>query len=318
MTELWNTLIVHPLINGLVTLYLPFRDFGFAIVFLTLTIRLATYPLFVVQIRSQRAMQEIAPAVAEIKKKYGKDRQRFAEEQMKLYRERGVNPMAGCLPLLVQFPILIGLYSALIQVGCGIGRMFAVPGEECPGLSRADLDTVLYPIIPNPIPPGAELDTAAHWLPWLVDGLARTDPWFILPVLAGATQFMASMMTLPAKAPPVQDPMQRSMQMMVYYFPIITVVIAMNLPSGLALYWVTTTVFQIVQQYLVVGWGKLAVYLPFLERFPSPVERRKRAEAAAIKEEVQARIEEEEEAPAGAAAPAGRGEGRRRRRRRRR
>ena len=223
--------------------------------------------------------------------------------------------------MLVQFPILIGLYSALIQVGCGIGRMFAVGENACPGLTGEDLRSVLYPFIPNPIEAGATLDTAAHWLPWLTGGLAQTDPWFILPVLAGATQFMASMMTLPAKTPPVQDPMQRSMQMMVYYFPVITVVIAINLPSGLALYWVTTTVFQIVQQYIVVGWGKLAVYLPFLQRFPGPAERRKQQEAAAIQQEVRERIgeeedeEEEEEAPAG---PARRGEGRRRRRRRRR
>src|SRR5437762_4769255 len=118
---LWNTLLVHPVMNVTLFAYSIIHDFGLAIVLVTITIRLALYPLYVTQIRSQRAMQEVAPAMEELKKKYGKDRQRFSQEQMKLYSERGVNPAAGCLPLVLQMPLLIALYNSLLQLGCGLG-----------------------------------------------------------------------------------------------------------------------------------------------------------------------------------------------------
>ncbi len=264
----FNLFVVHPLMNGLVGLYLLlFRDLGLAIVVLTVAIRLAVYPLFVTQLRSQRVMQELQPAIAELKRRYKDDRQGFAEAQMKLYRDRGYNPASGCFPMLIQLPILIGLYSALQQVGCGLG-----PPPDCPGLTAAELDSVLYPFVPNPVQAGGHLDLTAHWLPWITDGLAKPEPvpWKVLTLLAGATQLAASLMTLTPKAPATDDPMQRSMQSMVYYFPLVTVWIAWNFPAGLALYWVVTTIFSIVQQYFVSGWGKLGVFLPFLESLPAP------------------------------------------------
>ena len=265
----WNTFLVHPLLNLLIGAYAIFRDFGVAIVLITIAIRLALYPLFVTQIRSQRAMQEVGPALNELKAKYGKDRQRMAEEQMKLYRERGVNPAMGCLPLLIQMPILFAMYAAFIQA---------------PGLTGDQLQTFLWGIIPNPLSPGETLDTTANWLPWITTcpgaggvgqfrGLACNDPLYILPVIAGATQLIASLMAQPVKAPANQDPQAKMMQSMVYYFPIITVVIAASLPAGLAVYWVTTTIFQIFQQYFVTGWGQLPRWLPFLRGVPTPADR---------------------------------------------
>lgn len=291
--DIWNATVINPLINALILLYdVLLRDFGWAIVVLTVALRFLLYPLFVTQLKSQRAMQELSPALAELKKKHKDDRQKFAEEQMRLYRERGVNPASGCLPVLLQFPILIGLYSALSQVGCGLGNF----PPTCPGLTHDQLAQVLYPFVPNPIPPDApRLDTLAAWLPWITDGLAQPEPfpWKILAVLAGASQFVASMMTLPKKQPQTDDPMQRSMQWMVYYFPVITVAFAWSFPAGLALYWVVTTLFSIGQQYYVSGWGKLAAYLPFLEtRLPSPARHAPRplenpAEAAPRRDEQQ-------------------------------
>src|SRR6266511_6390647 len=113
---LWNSLLVHPIMNLTLFAYSFVRDFGVAVILVTILIRLALYPLYVTQIRSQRAMQEVAPAMEELKKKYGKDRQRFSQEQMKLYSERGVNPAAGCLPLVLQMPILFALYAALSEL----------------------------------------------------------------------------------------------------------------------------------------------------------------------------------------------------------
>ncbi|HET8568593.1 MAG TPA: YidC/Oxa1 family membrane protein insertase [Candidatus Limnocylindria bacterium] len=269
MTDLWNTLLVHPLINLLVFTYSVFGDFGLAIVIVTVSIRLLLYPLFVTQIRSQRALQELAPAMNELKQKYGKDRQKLTEEQMKLYRERGYNPAAGCLPLLLQMPILFGFYAAMLQM-CGLGTGLA--GADCPGITREQFETIRWPFLPGNLIP-ERIDLAAHWLPWISGGLGRPDPFFVLPILAGVTQLVSSLMAMPAQQKAPTDPQARMMQTMTYYFPIITVVIAWGLPAGLSLYWVATTVFQIAQQYVVTGWGQLARWLPFLRGVPTPADR---------------------------------------------
>jgi YidC/Oxa1 family membrane protein insertase len=247
----------------------------------TLGIRLALYPLFVTQIRSQRALQEVAPALNELKEKYGKDRERMAKEQMKLYSERGINPAMGCLPLLLQMPILFAMYAAFLQA---------------PHLTGEQVQAFLLPLISNPLGATETLDTAAHWLPWIADcatptgtasGLACHDQLGILPILAGVSQLIASLMAQPTTAPKNVDQQQRMMQSMAYYFPVITVVIAWNLPAGLAVYWVTTTLFQIVQQYFVTGWGQLARWLPFLRSIPTPADREIARQQRAVVAEVE-------------------------------
>src|SRR5258708_793719 len=264
----WNFLLVHPLISLLVGFYDIFHDFGLAIVFLTIAIRLALYPLFVTQIRNQRAMQELAPAMNELKAKYGNDRTRLGQEQMKLYQERGYNPAMGCLPILLQMPLLLAMYAAFTQT---------------PGLDGEHLRGIL---MPPGMGPNAHLDLAAHWLPWITGGLGHEDPLHILPILAGATQLISSVMFQPSVQPKNIDPQQKMMQSMQYYFPLLTVFIAWQLPAGLALYWVTTTVFGIVQQYFVSGWGQLPRFVPFLRNIPSPADRTLAArQQAALEEE---------------------------------
>src|SRR3989454_11709989 len=161
ITELWNTLLVYPLINLLVLAYDAVHDFGLAVVIVTVAIRLALYPLFRTQVRSSRAMQELAPALNDIKKKYGNDRARLQQEQMKLYQERGINPAAGCLPMLIFFPVLFAMYSAFQQVG-------GLAGAE-PLTIQQLRDHVLFPFVPTPpgLGPDDHLDLAAHWLPWV-------------------------------------------------------------------------------------------------------------------------------------------------------
>lgn len=280
----WNAFLVHPLMAVALAAFSLVHDFGLAIILVTVAIRLAVYPLYKTQIRSQRAMAELGPAMNELKAKYGKDRQRFAEEQMKLYKEYGVNPMAGCLPLVLQLPILFALYSALLQLGCGLGG----GGSNCPGLSHDDAQNILgflTSFISNPVPPGGFLDTTAHWLPWLTNGLQHPDPLFILPVAAGLAQLIASVMAMPAKPVASTDPNQRMFQSMAYTFPLMTVVLGAQFPSGLTLYWIATTLFQIVQQYFVSGWGQLPKYLKFLKNIPTPADRElKRGTQEALKE----------------------------------
>jgi YidC/Oxa1 family membrane protein insertase len=270
----WNFLLVHPLVSLLVAAYDLVHDFGFAVVVVTVAIRLLLYPLFKIQIRNQRSMQELAPAMADLKAKYGSDKQRLGQEQMKLYQERGYNPAMGCLPLLLQMPLLLAMYAAF---------QFFVRTPPPDGL---EIGSVIWPFLPNPIAAGQTLDLTAHWLPWLSNGLGHPDPFYILPVLAGATQLISSVMFQPAIPPKNVDQQQKMMQSMQYYFPLITVFIAASVPSGLAVYWVTTTLFGIVQQYFVSGWGQLPRFLPFLRRIPSPADRTLAArQQAALEEE---------------------------------
>src|SRR5713101_8742697 len=316
----WDTFLVHPLMALALVAFSLVHDFGLAIIALTIAIRLAVYPLYVTQIRSQRAMAELGPAMNELKQKYGKDRARFAEEQMKLYKEYGVNPMAGCLPLVLQMPILFALYSALLQLGCGLGG----GGSNCPGLTHDAAESILgflTNIFANPVSAGGTLDTSAHWLPWLTNGLQHPDPLFILPVVAGAAQLVASVMAMPAKPVASTDPNQRMFQSMAYTFPLMTVVLGAQFPSGLTLYWIATTLFQIVQQYFVSGWGQLPKYLKFLKNIPTPADKElRRGTQEALKEarkDMKDKDEEEAEDREPAAAASGARNGGRRRGRRR-
>ena len=283
ITDAWNFILVHPLISLLVAAYDLVHDFGLAIVIVTVLIRLLLYPLFVTQIRNQRAMAELAPAMNELKAKYGNDRQRLSQEQMKLYQERGYNPAMGCLPLLLQMPLLIALYAAFIQA---------------PNLDGNALQGILAPFIPNPLGPDQHLDLTANWLPWLTSLGEKSNPLApdvslperfalaILPLLAGGLQLVSSVMFQPAVQPKNVDQQQKMMQSMSYYFPLLTVYFATQFPAGLAVYWVTTTAFGIVQQYFVSGWGRLPRFLPFLAAIPSPADKTLAArQQAALEEE---------------------------------
>src|SRR5512134_3303134 len=135
---MWNTLIVDPLTNALLLIYnLLGGNFGLAIIVFTIAVRLLTYPLTASQIKSTSALQDMQKSDKwkEIQAKYKDDREKLAQEQMKLYKEMGINPFGSCLPTLIQFPIIIGLYQAII-------RALAVTP-----IQLLDLSTHIYPII---------------------------------------------------------------------------------------------------------------------------------------------------------------------------
>src|SRR3982751_4616834 len=236
--DIWNDVLVYPLLTLLVIAYDFIHDFGLAVVVVTVLIRLALYPLYVRQIRSSRAMQELAPALNDIKKKHGKDRVKLNEEQMKLYRERGVTPAGGCLPMLVFLPVLIAMYSAF---------------QQAPHFDGGALAAIVHrylPFVPVGVPPDAKIDMTAHWLPWIAAlgrDLSQPDPWYILPVVSAATQLVASVMAMPRNPAQTDDPTQRTMQSMTYTFPLLTVVLFKDFPAGVFIYYITTTLFQIVQ-----------------------------------------------------------------------
>ena len=308
ITELWNNFLVYPLLTLLVVAYFFVHDFGIAVVIVTVAIRLLMYPIYVRQIRSSRAMQELAPALNEIKKRYPNDRQRQSQEQMKLYQERGVSPLGGCLPMLIFFPVLIAMYSAFVEA------------PKFDGATLAEIVHRYLPFVQTGVAPDAKIDMTAHWLPWISGTgrtLAESDPFYILPVLSAALQLVASIQALPRNPPQTDDPTQRTMQSMTYTFPLLTIVLFSGFPSGVFVYYITTTIFQIVQQYFVMGWGQLPRWLPFLRNVPTPADREmRRREQAAILEAEQ----DMERAGAGATArrdPANPG-GRRRRKGKRR
>ena len=305
--DIWNDVLVYPLLTLLIIAYDFVHDFGFAVVIVTVLIRLALYPLYVRQIRSSRGLQELAPALNDIKKKYGSDRAKLNEEQMKLYRERGVNPAGGCLPMLVFLPVLIAMYSAF---------------QQAPKFDGAELQEIVHrylPFIQVGIPLDSKIDMTAHWLPWIQAAgrdLSQSDPYFILPVLSGALQLVASVMAMPRNPPKTDDPTQRTMQSMTYTFPLLTIVFFNSFPAGVFIYYITTTLFQIVQQYFVMGWGQLPRWLPFLAGVPTPADHEmQRREQAAVKE---AEADMEAVTPGGQRRESNNGGGRRRRRGRKR
>jgi YidC/Oxa1 family membrane protein insertase len=221
MSELWNLLFYRPILNSLIFLYKTLgSNFGLAIISLTLLTRAALVPLILPALRSARVLQDLQPELDGLKKKYKKDKRRFQEEQLKLYRERGVNPAGGCLPYLLQFLILIALYRVFIH--------FIQTGM---------------------------IDDTQVQMDFLWLNLAKPDPFYILPILAGVSQFaLAKMMgsKRAAKPPKETDDMAVAMQrQMIFVMPVMTVLIATRLPSGLALYWLTTTFFSIGQQYFL-------------------------------------------------------------------
>jgi YidC/Oxa1 family membrane protein insertase len=198
--------------------------------------------------------------MADIRKKYPDQREQYVEMQ-RLYKEYGINPLAGCLPLLVQMPIIYGLYEAM--------RLVLTPSGG--HISLNDINNLIYPFLPKfQVMP----DFMLRWFTvfnshWYIS-LAQPDPTHILPVLAGLATFVQLRMSQARSAQQrssgskQSDMMTQQMQIMSFVMPIITFVIALGFPAGLALYWTTTSVFSMVQQYFVTGWGSLFSLPSFL------------------------------------------------------
>lgn len=246
---MFNTLLYEPLLKVLLFLTnLVQGNFGFAIILLTILIRAALIPLSLPAMRSANKMKSLKPLLDELKKKHAKDKKLLQQKQLELYKEHGVNPAAGCLPTLVQFAILIALYRVFINF-----------------LENNGVDSISFSM-------------NFFWL-----DLSKPDNFYILPVIAGASQLILSKMLMGAREHhskkdlkvkaqkkekdsegSMQDMAEAMQQQMLYVMPVMTVLIALRLPSGLAVYWVTTTLFSLVQQYFVSGAGGLT---PILNKF---------------------------------------------------
>jgi YidC/Oxa1 family membrane protein insertase len=249
---MWNTIILNPMVNVLIWIYsFVFHNFGIAIIIFTILIRLLTYPLTASQLKGQKKMQEMTQSkkYQEIQKKYKDDREKLAQEQMNLYKEMGINPLGSCLPLLIQFPIMIGLYQA-------IALAMASAPVQLLNLSR-NLYTFIH---------GAQLIPINSQFLWMNLGLPEinTPLWapfgFALPIMTiivVVTTYLQSKLMTPAVSPGDQG--GQMSKMMNLYMPILMGWIAYSLSSGLALYFIVSNLLAIGQYALMgqVHWSNL-------------------------------------------------------------
>jgi YidC/Oxa1 family membrane protein insertase len=247
----FDLFLVDPMTNTLIVLARVFAgSFGIAIIVFTVAMRGVTFPLTLRQIRASRAMSVIQPQLQEIQKKH-KDPRRRSEETMKLYKEAGVNP-AGCiLPMLIQFPIWIGLYRTIRLV------MGSTP-ESFIGLSQR-----LYPwtYVRQAVP----LENRFLWL-----NLAQPDTTFLLAIIVGGSAWVQQKMTTPRN---MGDERQQSMNnTMLWMMPLMFGWFTLTVPSGLGLYWCATNLVGIILQYFYMrpaGQTWREVFLPA----PAPARR---------------------------------------------
>jgi YidC/Oxa1 family membrane protein insertase len=230
MSGIFNTTLYQPIFNIFVLLYnfIPGHDVGVVILVITVLVRLALYPLTGSSIKSQRALQELQPKMAAIKKQFADDKQKQTQAIMELYKTNKVNPITSCLPMLIQLPILIALYMVLQD-----------------GLNSKNLTDSLYTFVTNP--------GAINQISLRVFNMA--NPNYVLAILAGAAQYWQAK-TLSRKNPPKEagdgskDEAMMSMmnKQMLYFMPVMTIIIGLRLPAGLTLYWFFSTVFMAIQQ----------------------------------------------------------------------
>ncbi len=239
LIQAFNLILYQPILNALILLYhyLPGQDFGVAIIVLTLLIRALLYPLSRQAIISQKAMTDLQPKIKEIQKKYKKDREGLAKATMNLYKEEKINPFSGCLPFLIQIPILIALFQVFSR---GFGQ---------------DQIGFLYDFVPSPL---------NGFVPSFLGLVNLSQPNFILAIIAGFLQFWQTKMLSPKtkKTGNKKDGQSVFLELfqkqMLYLFPVFTFMILLGFPSALALFWAVTSLFVIGQQHFFLKTKKNA------------------------------------------------------------
>lgn len=232
--EFFYTILYQPLYNLLILIYnlLPGWDVGFAIIALTILIKGLLWPLTSKSLKGQKALQEIQPKIEALKEECADDKEKLAKKMMELYSAEKVNPLSSCLPMLVQLPILITLYRVLM------GGLNDNPAEH------------LYGFVENP-------EVINQMFLGFLD---LSEPSIYLALIAGAFQFAQTKM-LSARRPPKklrkkkgakdEDMLASMNKNMLYFMPVITVVIGASLPGGLTLYWSAVNLISVVQQLVI-------------------------------------------------------------------
>lgn len=236
--------------HWLITLYNVTGNLGLAIIVFTIIIRLLLLPLTIPSLKAmrhqQQAMKKLKPELDKLKKQHKNDKQALQKAQMELYKVHNINPLNGCLPQIVQLVLLMVLYQVFIKF-----------------LAQTNIE-------------GTLIDPTFGWM-----NLAKPDHLYVLPVLAGVTQLFLSLMVAPASETPDKIPndstkkavqvankkeedvaeMAATMQQqMIFILPVMIGFSALRFPAGLALYWTVTTIFSIIQQFVLSGPGGLKTY----------------------------------------------------------
>jgi len=225
----FKTVFYQPLLNGLIFLYniIPLHDLGIAIVLLTILIKLILYPLNQKAISSQAALTKLQPQIKDIQERHKKDKVQQSQSLMELYKKNEINPASGCLPLLIQLPILFALYQVFLA-GLDVNKL----GD-------------LYSFIQRPEQINA-----------IFLGLVNlANPNYVFALLAGIFTFWQSKMMMGSQSSVSTSKNDFSATLnkqMLYFMPLFTVFIAWKLPAGLTLYWVVMTLVGILQQYLIL------------------------------------------------------------------
>lgn len=235
MLSLFHAAIYQPLYNILIFLYnvIPGKDFGVSIILITVLLRTILIPLYQKQIESQKKLQELQPKIKALQEKTKNDKEQQTKQLMELYKENKTNPFSGCLPLIVQLVFLIAIYQVLINIS---NKGLIVDPNQ------------LYSFVPNP-------DKINQLFIHLVD---LTKPSIIIAALAAIAQYFQTKMLMgqqPAVAPqtdPAKPDMAQMMnKQMLYLGPFLTLFIGIKFPAGLSLYWLTGTLFMLIQQLLL-------------------------------------------------------------------
>jgi YidC/Oxa1 family membrane protein insertase len=222
-------------------------NLGVTIILFTVLIKLLLAPLTFKSIRSSKAMQDVAPIIKDLQKKYKDDKQAFAQEQMKVYQQYGINPLAGCLPVLIQLPVFLVVYRSMLHV--------------------------------------ANSWTGHKGFLWVHDLTQReglADPLRILVFLAFIFQVIQTRMSLPDRAKRASQDKQTQMQSnLITFSAALVLLFGWNFLSAMVLYWAVQAVFSAVQQYFITGWGSLSDIFSFL---PAKVEKPRELKAVPLKE----------------------------------
>jgi YidC/Oxa1 family membrane protein insertase len=260
------------------------NNVGLGIILFTVFARLLLLPLTLKSLKSSRRMQELQPKIKELQRKHGKDQKKAQEEMLKLYQEHKVNPVGGCLPMLLQMPIFIGVYWAVLHLmnpeplnlalQTGFLHPFFQQGLELFGAYPSMAYLIHHPDLSAWVQAMIVQDASIPRLlvqPFLTIDLGMKPfeqgfshfngiKYLILPVLSIVLQFTQQMMAMPR----VQDPQQKSMSRMMMIMPLFFGYITLIFPAGAVLYWTTSSTIGIIQQYFTSGWGSLANHLKFL------------------------------------------------------
>jgi YidC/Oxa1 family membrane protein insertase len=254
---MWDLLIVNPFTNALLLIYAFIGDFGISIILFTILIRLATHPLMASQIKQSAAMQEMMQSDdwLKLQEKYKNDKERLAQEQMKMYQEKGVNPFGSCLPTLVQFPIIIGLYQSItramgaspLQLLQLVRGIFPWLGDVTPAATLSNLIPIKSQFLWMNLGQPERIEVS--FLPFGIP---------LLAIIVGLTTYVQTKLTMPPAANPNDQSAQMS-KMMGIYMPVLLFYFSLNFASGLAVYFIASNLVGIAQYALLgkVNWKNL-------------------------------------------------------------